>query len=38
VLFGATSPDQIRANCAAAGLLGRIGPGDLAELRRIGTR
>jgi len=38
VLFGATSPEQIRANCAAAGLLGRIGPGDLAELRRIGTR
>jgi aryl-alcohol dehydrogenase-like predicted oxidoreductase len=38
VLFGATSPEQIRANCAAVGLLGRISPGDLAELRRIGTR
>jgi aryl-alcohol dehydrogenase-like predicted oxidoreductase len=38
VLFGATSPEQIRANCAAASLLGRLGPDDLAELRRIGSR
>jgi hypothetical protein len=38
VLFGATSPEQVRADCAAAGLFGRIGPADLAELRRIGAR
>jgi aryl-alcohol dehydrogenase-like predicted oxidoreductase len=38
VLFGATSPEQIRANCAAASLLGRLGPDDVAELRRIGAR
>jgi L-glyceraldehyde 3-phosphate reductase len=38
VLFGATSPEQIRANCAAASLLDRLGPEDLAELRRIGAR
>jgi aryl-alcohol dehydrogenase-like predicted oxidoreductase len=38
VLFGATSPEQIRANCAAAGLLGRLGPDDVAALRRIGAR
>jgi aryl-alcohol dehydrogenase-like predicted oxidoreductase len=38
VLFGATSPEQIRANCAAAGLLDRLSPGDLADLRRIGAR
>jgi aryl-alcohol dehydrogenase-like predicted oxidoreductase len=38
VLFGATSPEQVRANCAAASLLGRLGPDDLAELRRIGAR
>jgi aryl-alcohol dehydrogenase-like predicted oxidoreductase len=38
VLFGATSPEQLRANCAAAGLLDRLGPGDVAELRRIGAR
>ena len=36
VLFGATSPEQVRANCAAASLLGRLTPGDVAELRRIG--
>ena len=36
VLFGATSAEQVRANCAAIGLLDRLGPGDLAELRRIG--
>jgi hypothetical protein len=38
VLFGATSPDQVRADCAAAGLSDRLGPDDLAELRRIGAR
>jgi aryl-alcohol dehydrogenase-like predicted oxidoreductase len=38
VLFGATSPEQIRANCAAARLLGRLGPDDVAALRRIGAR
>jgi L-glyceraldehyde 3-phosphate reductase len=38
VLFGATSPEQVRANCAAASLLGRLGPDDVAELRRIGAR
>ena len=36
VLFGATSPEQVRANCAAAGLLDRLSPGDLARLRQIG--
>jgi len=38
VLFGATSAEQVRADCAAAGVLGRLGPEDLAELRRIGAR
>lgn len=37
VLFGATSPGQVRANCAAVGLLGRLTAGDLAALRRIGS-
>jgi aryl-alcohol dehydrogenase-like predicted oxidoreductase len=37
VLFGATSAEQVRANCAAIGLLDRLGPDDLAELRGIGT-
>lgn len=36
VLFGATSAEQVRANCAAIGLLARLGPADLAQLRRIG--
>jgi L-glyceraldehyde 3-phosphate reductase len=36
VLFGATSPGQLRANCAVSGLLGRLSPADLAQLRRIG--
>jgi L-glyceraldehyde 3-phosphate reductase len=36
VLFGATSPEQLRENCAAAGLLDRLSPGDLARLRQIG--
>ena len=37
VLFGATSPEQLRANCAAAGLLDRLSPGDVARLRQIGA-
>jgi L-glyceraldehyde 3-phosphate reductase len=36
VLFGATSAEQVRANCAAVSLLGRLGTGDIADLRRIG--
>jgi L-glyceraldehyde 3-phosphate reductase len=36
VLFGATSVEQVRANCGAVGLLDRLGPADLAQLRRIG--
>jgi aryl-alcohol dehydrogenase-like predicted oxidoreductase len=36
VLFGATSPRQIRDNCAVISLRDRIGAGDLARLRRIG--
>lgn len=36
VLFGATGPEQVRANCAAAGLPDRLSPGDLARLRQIG--
>ena len=37
VLFGATSPEQLRANCAAAALLDRLTPDDVAELRAIGA-
>ena len=37
VLFGATSPGQLRANCAAASLLDRLSPGDIARLQRIGA-
>jgi len=36
VLFGATSAEQVRANCAVISLLERLGPADLAQLRRIG--
>jgi aryl-alcohol dehydrogenase-like predicted oxidoreductase len=36
VLFGATSPQQLRANCAVAGLWDRLGPEDTGRLRRIG--
>ncbi len=36
VLFGATSAEQVRANCATIGLLDRLGPADIAELLRIG--
>ena len=37
VLFGATSPEQVRANCAAAGLLDRLSPGDIDRLSQIGA-
>ena len=37
VLFGATSAGQVRANCAAVGLLRRLTADDLAELRLIGA-
>jgi L-glyceraldehyde 3-phosphate reductase len=37
VLFGATSPEQVRANCAAASLLNRLSPGDIGRLLRIGA-
>jgi aryl-alcohol dehydrogenase-like predicted oxidoreductase len=37
VLFGATSPEQIRANCAAAGLHDRLGDSGVAQLLRIGA-
>ncbi len=37
VLFGATSPEQLRANCVAAGLLDRLSPADTGRLRRIGA-
>ena len=37
VLFGATRPEQVRANCAAASLLDRLSPGDMDRLRRIGA-
>lgn len=36
VLFGATRPEQVAENVAAAALLDRLAPDDLAELRRIG--
>jgi aryl-alcohol dehydrogenase-like predicted oxidoreductase len=36
VLFGATSVEQLRANCAAAALWDRLGPDDIAALLRIG--
>jgi len=36
VLFGATSAEQVRANCAVIGLLERLSPADLAQLQRIG--
>jgi hypothetical protein len=37
VLFGATSAGQVRADCAAAALLRRLTPDELAELRLIGA-
>ena len=36
VLFGATSAEQVRTNCAVIGLLERLGPADLAQLQHIG--
>jgi L-glyceraldehyde 3-phosphate reductase len=36
VLFGATRPEQVVANVAAAELLERLGADELAELRRVG--
>ena len=36
VLFGATSPQQLRANCAAASLRDRLTGSDIARLQRIG--
>jgi aryl-alcohol dehydrogenase-like predicted oxidoreductase len=36
VLFGATSPEQLRANCAAPGVLTRLSPGDREQLHQIG--
>jgi aryl-alcohol dehydrogenase-like predicted oxidoreductase len=36
VLFRATSPEQVRADCAAIGLLGQLKPAEVADLRRIG--
>ena len=36
VLFGTTSTEQLRANCAAAALWDRLGPDDIAALLRIG--
>jgi aryl-alcohol dehydrogenase-like predicted oxidoreductase len=37
VLFGATSPEQIRANRAAVALHDRLSDSDVARLRRIGA-
>jgi len=36
VLFGATSTQQLRDNCAVISLWDRLGPEDIARLRRIG--
>ena len=36
VLFGATSAQQVRANCAVISLRDRLGPEHIAQLRRIG--
>jgi aryl-alcohol dehydrogenase-like predicted oxidoreductase len=36
VLFGATSAQQVQANCTAISLLGRLSPADLEQLQRIG--
>ncbi|HEX7995912.1 MAG TPA: aldo/keto reductase [Streptosporangiaceae bacterium] len=37
VLFGATSAEQVKVNCAAAGLLRQLSPQERAELRLIGA-
>jgi aryl-alcohol dehydrogenase-like predicted oxidoreductase len=36
VLFGATSAEQLRVNCAALSLTGRLAEDDIAQLRRVG--
>jgi L-glyceraldehyde 3-phosphate reductase len=36
VLFGSTSPEQVRANCAAVGARDRLSQDDIAELAAIG--
>ena len=36
VLFGATSPQQVRTNCEAVPVVGRLGEADLARLRSVG--
>ncbi len=36
VLFGATSAAQVRSNCEAVSLLGRLSLADLDDLRRVG--
>lgn len=36
VLFGATSPRQLRDNCAAASLAGQLGPEAIGRLRQLG--
>jgi aryl-alcohol dehydrogenase-like predicted oxidoreductase len=38
VLFGATSPEQLHANSAAATLLDRLSEDDIADLKRIGQQ
>jgi len=38
VLFGATSAEQVRANCAAVSLRDRLGTEDIAQLRDIGAQ
>jgi aryl-alcohol dehydrogenase-like predicted oxidoreductase len=37
VLFGATSPQQVRGNCAAVSLLDRLSASELGELRQVGA-
>jgi aryl-alcohol dehydrogenase-like predicted oxidoreductase len=37
VLFGATSAQQVLANCAAVGLLRQLSRQELAELRQVGA-
>ena len=36
VLFGATSPAQVRDNCGCVDLLARLSQADIAQLRRVG--
>jgi aryl-alcohol dehydrogenase-like predicted oxidoreductase len=37
VLFGASTPAQVRENVGAVDLLARLGESELAELRAVGT-